>query len=467
MDNKYSKLAKNTVIFAIGNFGSKVLTFLIVPLYTYVLTTEEYGKIDLFTTTAGLILPLVTLSIQEAMLRFVMGKEISSKVAINNCLLVFVGGSFLSLLSYPIYHIVFGNSDLFISFIVFLTLNSFTQIFSQYLRAIGNTIAFTINGILVTAVTLLSNVVLVLVLRWGMNGYIYSLILAQTISAVYIIYKAEIIKNISLIEVDYSILQDMLKYCIPLIPNSLMWWLMSGGDKYIIHYVLGDSANGLYSLAMKIPTLISTVYSLFHQAWQMSAIEESNESDEKSLYENVFKATTALLVFLVSGVVLCIKPLYLYIMGENFRTAWEYVPILSVGTIFSCYGSFFGVVYVSKKNTKQAFSTTLLGAIVNIAFNCILVFPMGLQGVAIGTCIGYLVVALIRGRDTCRSIGMEIDGRRTVLTLSIVVIQSVLTIIVQSLFVYIVGVLCLIMLTLIYRKEFISMFQLFAKKVIK
>ena len=131
MDNKYSRLAKNTAIFAVGNFGSKVLTFLIVPLYTYVLTTEEYGKIDLFTTTAGLILPLVTLSIQEAMLRFVMGKEISNKAAINNCLLVFVSGSFLSILSYPVYHAVFGSSDLFIAFTVYLALNSFTQIFES------------------------------------------------------------------------------------------------------------------------------------------------------------------------------------------------------------------------------------------------------------------------------------------------------------------------------------------------
>ena len=49
-ESNYKKLVYNTAIFAIGNFGSKVLTFLIVPLYTYVLTTAEYGVIDLFIT---------------------------------------------------------------------------------------------------------------------------------------------------------------------------------------------------------------------------------------------------------------------------------------------------------------------------------------------------------------------------------------------------------------------------------
>ena len=70
--SKYTKLVKNTAIFAIGNFSTKILTFLIVPLYTYVLTTEEYGRIDLFTTTISFLVPIVTLQVQEALIRYLL-----------------------------------------------------------------------------------------------------------------------------------------------------------------------------------------------------------------------------------------------------------------------------------------------------------------------------------------------------------------------------------------------------------
>ena len=108
MSNKYGSLVKNTAIFAIGSFGSKVLSFLIVPLYTYVLTTGEYGRIDLITTAISLMLPFTTLLIQEAIIRFVMGNEISKEYAITNSFVVFVGGIVITLLLWPCFYNLFG-----------------------------------------------------------------------------------------------------------------------------------------------------------------------------------------------------------------------------------------------------------------------------------------------------------------------------------------------------------------------
>ena len=81
--NKYGFLIKNITIFAIGAFGSKILTFLIVPFYTYVLSTEDYGNIDLFTTAVSLMLPFTTLVIYEAIIRFLAASEIDENEAIS------------------------------------------------------------------------------------------------------------------------------------------------------------------------------------------------------------------------------------------------------------------------------------------------------------------------------------------------------------------------------------------------
>lgn len=453
MSNKYTSLAKNTAIFAIGSFGSKILSFLIVPLYTYVLTTEEYGTIDLFTTTISLMLPFCTMLIQEALIRFLMSKEIDQNIAISNCMLIYFIGSVLACLLYPLYKRVFNFDDYIGLFLVLLLLNCFTQIFSQQFRAIGANIDFSINGVIVTAVTVFANLYFLIVLKLGMVGYFYSMILAQVCSFMHIIIRGRIFKYFSIKKVRLDILKDMLKFSIPLIPNSLMWWIMSAGDKYIINYYLGDGANGLYSLAMKIPTILSMVYSIFYQAWQLSAIEENDKNGRAKFYTNVYVATTALLIVLTSGIIVLVKPFYELCMNDSFIPAWSYVPMLSVAMVLNCVASFFGVVYTVSKKSNKAFFTTFMGMIVNLFFNFLLIRPLGLHGVAIGTAIGYAVVVMIRSGDAKKEIGMKCDGKRTSFAILLLVIQNVLTIIMEGYWIYLIGLISLIIIGKLYQEE--------------
>lgn len=463
----YKDLAKNTAIFAVGSFGSKVLSFLIVPLYTYVLTTEEYGRIDLFTTAISLLIPFITLLIQEALLRFLMGKEVSPKTAVNNCWLIFLCGAVVSILLAPALNIIFKFDEYMWLFIVILILNSFTQIFSQYFRATGRNVAFTVNGIIVTAVLLSSNVLFLVVFHLGMRGYFYSMLLSQAMSAIHIIAFGKILRDISFKDIDLGILKEMLKFCIPLIPNTLMWWIMSAGDKYIINYFLGDSANGLYSLAMKVPTVVSMVYTIFYQAWQMSAIEAKNRKDEKNFYSNVFKITNGLLAVLIVGVIFSVKPIYVIAMSEAFAPAWKYVPLLAIATFFNCCASFFGVVYTVSKKSHMAFFTTFVGAVVNLFFNFILVRRMGLYGIAVGTALGYFAVTIMRIKDANKEIGMSFDIVRTSIMVCVIVLQASCTTLFQGVETYLFGLCAFSIVAILYRKEIIDLLTIFKRKIKK
>lgn len=234
---------------------------------------------------------------------------------------------------------------------------------------------------------------------------------------------------------------------------------MSAGDKYIINYFLGDSANGLYSLALKIPTIITLFYSIFFQAWQMSAIEENNSESRKRFYENVFKLTNALLAGLIVCIIAGVKPLYVLVMSDRFSPAWIYVPVLCVSTAFNCQASFFGVVYTTSEKTSKAFITTALGAAMNLCFNFLLIRPLGLQGVAIGTCLGYVVVCLIRANDTKKEIHMDFDLVRTVLMILVMIMQCVVTIIGGNVAIAIAGGVASIAIILLYRKEIIEIYN--------
>lgn len=72
--NKYKYLFKNIGLLTLSNFVTKLLSFFLVPLYTSVLTTGQYGTYDLFNTTIGVLIPILTLNILDAILRFGMDK---------------------------------------------------------------------------------------------------------------------------------------------------------------------------------------------------------------------------------------------------------------------------------------------------------------------------------------------------------------------------------------------------------
>ena len=141
MESKYRKLVKNTAIFTIGEFASKVLNYFIVPLYTYVLSTEEYGRIDLFTTTIGFFIPIITLMIQEALIRFLLGKEIDERTAISNCWFVYICGIIIIVMLFPVYLLYFKEAKLSLLFCGMCILSSFNNIFTQYLKTIGRNVA--------------------------------------------------------------------------------------------------------------------------------------------------------------------------------------------------------------------------------------------------------------------------------------------------------------------------------------
>ena len=243
-----------------------------------------------------------------------------------------------------------------------------------------------------------------------------------------------------------------------------MWWIMSAGDKYIINYYLGDDANGLYSLALKIPQIINMVYALFIQAWQMSAIEVNQKNDKASFYRNVFNVTSFVMVLLTAGIIMLIKPLYTIVMSTSFEEAWMYVPLLSVATIISCYASFFSVVYTVGTKTRKVFTTTALGAVTNLAFNFALVQLFGMQGIATGTCLGYLAVLLVRSRDMKKEMGITIYFERNIVSFVFLLAQAAILILVGGVYAYGFSVLSIIVILYLYRNEMKQVIQVFKEK---
>ena len=118
--NRNIYLLRNTIIFAIGNFATKFITFFLMPLYTNCLTTSEYGKIDLLYTVCTFLYPLLTLNISEAIFRFSMDKEENNNEVLTIGFLCTFFGIILGMLSIPIIKTISGYSQFSYLFYTYL-----------------------------------------------------------------------------------------------------------------------------------------------------------------------------------------------------------------------------------------------------------------------------------------------------------------------------------------------------------
>ncbi len=467
MEKKYEKLIKNTSIFAIGTFSSKILVFLIVPLYTYVLSTTDYGIIDLIISSISLMIPFTTLLIYEAAIRFLVGKESNEKTIFNNCIFIFLIGCISSICFSPIILYFLKLSHYSTVFIVLLILTNYTTIFGQYLRANNDNWSFSISGIINTLCTVSLNLIFLLILKKGIVGYLWALLLSQLITSIYIFIKSKTLKLLNLKCINFKYLKKMLVYTLPLIPNNIMWWIMNAGDKYVINYYLGASANGIFSISYKVPTIITMLFSIFMQAWQVSAIEEKVNNSENTFYKIVFEYISVILIAFTSVLIVFIEPLFKIIISNEYISAWKYVPLLCVATLLNCFATFAGIVYIIEKNSKKSLHTTFIGATINLILNFLLIRHWGLFGVAIGTAVGYLSVMLLRFKDFKKFFNLSLIDFNFILALLILIADSIIYMFMNNIIKYVISFICVFIILIISRKKITNIIKKLKRKLKK
>ena len=152
MGNKYNTLKKNTIIFTIGNIGSSLISFLLIPLFTNYLTTTEYGRIDFITMLISLLIPIITLNFIESLIRFGVDKEYNYREVISTIIFsVLPIYGFLLLLFLILINInIIGEQSLIYLAIFFIV--SIYQFLQQYTRVIEKLIIYASSDILYTTI---------------------------------------------------------------------------------------------------------------------------------------------------------------------------------------------------------------------------------------------------------------------------------------------------------------------------
>ncbi len=455
--NKYKTLLSNTLLISLGTFGSKLLVFLMVRFYTGYLTPSDYSTADLITQTANLLFPIISLGITEGVFRFAMDKESDRKSVFTFGFFCITVGAVLFFAISPILRIVEDFKGYIWLIVVYTLAACYHALCSQYIRAIGKTGLFALQGIINTLLVIIFNILFLAVLNIGVTGYVLSVVIADSLCTVILVIKEKLWREITF-KPSKAVLTSLLKYSIPLIPTTVFWWITSVSDRYMVNEMISSTANGIYTVSYKLPTLLTLVSSIFMQAWQFSAVTEDdgNKQEHSLFYSKVWGSFQAVMFLAGSAVIAFAKPVIKLLTAADYYEAWKYVPLLSIAMIFTAFTSFAGSVYVVTKKSVISFLTAFLGAAINVVLNFLLIpSALGVQGAALATVVSYLIVFIIRAVNSQKYIEYKLYGWHIALNTVIIFIQAAVMVFELSLWIPIQAV-CLILLTVVNFKFLIG-----------
>ncbi|AVR00494.1 hypothetical protein OBCHQ24_16275 [Oceanobacillus iheyensis] len=427
------KLFKDTIIYAIANFGSKLLIFLMLPLYTHYFTSAEYGTWDLLWTTVSLIVPFITFELVAAVYRWLLEEEqpqergriiTTGTLTILRNLLIFNATALAVMLfvDFP-YH---WELLLLINFTV---TSSFLQ---QCARGLGFNKLFAMLGIIQTAFSIGFILIFIYVFDLRLLSFFYSSILAAASVTIIAWWILKFHRYIEWKGYSKSLLKSFLTYSIPIIPGALSWWILTMSDRYVILAFLHLDANGIYAVANKIPALLLMVNTIFFLAWKDSAITSFHSKEKDAYYSIVFKHYVRLMITTAILIILVAKPAMEIVIADTFGESWKYVGIMLIGALFSSLSQFWGAGFHGAKKTNSLFLTSLMGALLNILLNLALVPFIGLYGIAASTLLAFLCMWLFRVTASHKYFTIRIQWRELVPLFALLFVSLILPFILED-----------------------------------
>lgn len=410
--SKFRALVKNIGIFTISTVAIKLVVFLLVPLYTYYLTPVEFGLTDMLNATVWLVFPIATLSIADAVLRFVIEDKEKSENYIStgfytmmlSCIIIV---AILPLLNFPVFG---GLGHYGIWFVLCYSTIAFQTFFSSVARGLNQFKLIAIVSVISSVINIVLAILLIAVIPLGIHGFFSSIFFANLTGAILYLLFGHHQRFIRFKWVKGgNTLRKMLLYSIPLIPNSLFWWATQSINRFFITAMIGIGASGIFAAASKIPSVVNLLSNIFIQAWNISAFQESDSSSKQKFYSSVFIFFNSIMLIGSGALSIGAEWIARILFQREFYQAWIFVPVLVLSSYYAALSAFYGSIYAASMKTKQLFISSLLGTVVCIVLTYAFVLKFGIIGAGIATVISNLIIWIHRAIDSRRLIHLKIS----------------------------------------------------------
>lgn len=408
--SRQKDLAKNTAILTIGKVCTQCISFFLLPLYTAILSAEDYGTFDLFVTYATLLLPLINWQLDQGLFRFMLdyrGNKDEQKKLFSTLLLS-------STVQNIIYVVLFICIEPFLKIenayflLLYVVLQVYNALFLQFVRGLGYSIKYTIASFISASATTVLNVIALVFLRMGLQGLFVSTLTAQLLTLVYLVISSRSWEYFSLKNARIGTFKRVGTYSIPLIPNNLAWWVVNASDRTIISHFLGTAANGIYSVANKFPNVFINFYNILNLSWTETVSLHYNDEDRDEFLTDTMTSLVKLFVAACLGIVACMPFVFSIMVNAKYSAAYNQILILMYAMLFRVLVGLYSCVYVAQKNAKKIAYTSISAAIINITVDLILINKIQVFAASLSTLVAFLSMFIVRYIDVNKTVHMRI-----------------------------------------------------------
>lgn len=425
--NKNKELAKNTVIISIGKICTQFINFMLLPLYTSMLSTNDYGIVDLLLTYVQLLFPIVSIQIDQAIFRFLIEKRNKNndfKKIISSALIFVIFNLVVFSVIFSVAQCFFTSEYIWLFFINVISI-ILSNVMLQVARGIGDNVSYAMGSFLAGSIAVVLNVLFIAFFNMGITGMLLATCISNIICSVYIFIKNKVYEYFEIEMFSIDSVKEMIKYSIPLVPNALSWWIVNASDRTIVSFFLGTSANGILSVAHKFPTIITTVYGVFNMAWTESAALHLKEKDGSEFFSKIISTVFRLFSSLCIGIIAIMPFAFSVLVDDKYADSYKQIPIYIISALFNIIVGLYSVVYISNKMTKEIAKTSIFAGVINILVNLLLIKKIGLYAASVSSAIAYMAMAIYRHIDLKKYVKLKINYGVFVGTFFVIGIESI------------------------------------------
>lgn len=388
-------LIKNTGILMVGKVSTQFVSFLLLPLYTNKLSTDEYGILDLYTTIAGILIPILTLQLEQGVFRFMVTSEEKKETVVTSTFTYLILAALLMTIVYfPIASVLKLNDAVYV-YGYYLTY-MFYVVVVQLARGEGNNALYSFASFLSSLLIIIFNIIFLLPCKMRVEGILLSHVISYIVTIFVVVATLKTFRFIKTIYFSIDCLKRLLKYSVPLVFNQVSSWIINYSDRIIIVAVLGTSANGIYALANKFFTLLVTIFNIYNMAWTELVAKTIHDEDRNDYYHKVINLTIQIYLLLSIWVIAGLGIAFKLFINISYHDAYNYIPILVVAAVFSGLSATMGSIYIGHKETKSIGITTMGAAIVNAIVHIALIGLIGLYAASISTLVAFVALFVYR-----------------------------------------------------------------------
>lgn len=407
-----NKFIKSTGIYFMGNVLSKIVVFLLLPVYTSYISPESMGLYDTGVTVITLFASMLFLDIGSVILKFSLEKECDNEsFPITNGSLIFIA-------SCVIYFTLVTVCSFFFryEYMGWIIIYGFTYAFNNAVgyvaRALHHNTDYAIAGVIQTILMVVINIILLVGLGVDYKSLYIAYVVSSMITSAYLIFRVHVFKFLRKRFIDKVKFSQMFRFALPLCVNSVAFWLLSSSGRIIVTYMLGASATGFLSIGNKFTQILYLVSNCVHLTWQEVAFTHDNSDEsEKGFYSKTFIIYYKIVMFCVAGLILGIKiGLFIFpgFIDSSYSFSVNLIPSALIGTGLAIVSQFLGTIFSSLKKTTVVFLSTLVGAVTTVSTTFLFIgLGCGAASANYSFIAGYMITITVRLILLRRFIGMS------------------------------------------------------------